>query len=284
MLIGHSAEETLPSSWGTRLVRKAAGGSACAQSVAVLTDPVPGLLLDVALREAAAAGAAAVVLTAGRGETGAHDGPGTRAAAGSAAPDGARADRGEPRPLPATVRALADRGRVALLAADGDLAALVVAVERAAAGDAADALARVSAAAAALPAAAGDPAGAARIAARALGLPVDVREADRTRWAPRRRARTARYGSPRPCAAATRGRRCGRCWPWRRRPRRAAAAETYRCAPAAACWRRSWSHPGSGPPGSRPAAGPWACRWTATTSPCATRPAHPASATRRSNR
>ncbi|MFF8596994.1 PucR family transcriptional regulator [Streptomyces sp. NPDC015220] len=144
-------------------------------SLVVLTAPVPGLLLDVALREAAAAGAAAVVLTAGHGTTDMDGGPGTPAGTGSAATDGPPADRGAPPPLPATVRALAERGRVALLAADGDLAALVVAVERAVAGDAADALARVSAAAAALPGVAGDPAGAAQVAARALGVPVEVR-------------------------------------------------------------------------------------------------------------
>ncbi|MEU0744594.1 helix-turn-helix domain-containing protein [Streptomyces sp. NPDC006134] len=151
---------------GARLeTRRERLAQAPAGSVVVLTAPVPGSLLDVALREAAAAGAAAVVLTEAEG--------GARADARTDAgvdPEGAA-------PLPVTVRALAQRGRVALLAAGGDLAALVVAVERAVAGDAADALARVAEAADGLPGAAGDPVRAARVAARALGVPVEVRAA-----------------------------------------------------------------------------------------------------------
>ncbi|MEU6660283.1 helix-turn-helix domain-containing protein [Streptomyces sp. NPDC046821] len=118
-------------------------------TVAVLLAPLPDHLLDVAVRDAASAGAAALVLT-GR-EAG---------AAGDLA-----------------LRALAERGRIAVLTTDGDLAALVVAVERAVAGDAADALARIDAAARELPAAAGDPEKAAATAARLLGAPVERRAA-----------------------------------------------------------------------------------------------------------
>lgn len=152
----------------TRRERLAAAPRGC---LVLLTAPVPGPLLDVALREAAAAGAAAVVLTEEAGTE-----AGTEAEAGPGAGHGGR-PTGEGGSVPVTVRALAERGRVALLAAGGDLATLVVAVERAVAGDAADALARVADAAAGLPGAAGDPVRAARVASRALGVPVEVREA-----------------------------------------------------------------------------------------------------------
>ncbi|MFE6665527.1 PucR family transcriptional regulator [Streptomyces sp. NPDC057697] len=125
-----------------------------AGTVAVLLAPVPGHLLDVAVRDAAAAGAAALVLT---GVT--------------------EAPHGLPAEVTATARALAERGRVAVLYAEGDLAALAVAVERAVAGSAADALARVAAAAREVTAVAGDPGRVAAAAGRALGLPVELRAA-----------------------------------------------------------------------------------------------------------
>ncbi|MFB8033958.1 PucR family transcriptional regulator [Streptomyces sp. NPDC056004] len=125
-----------------------------AGTVAVLLAPVPGHLLDVAVRDAAAAGAAALVLT---GVT--------------------EAPHGLPAEVTATARALAERGRVAVLYAEGDLAALVVAVERAVAGSAADALARVEAAAREVTAVAGDPGRVAAAAGRALGVPVELRAA-----------------------------------------------------------------------------------------------------------
>ncbi|MFC9622875.1 PucR family transcriptional regulator [Streptomyces sp. NPDC056930] len=125
-----------------------------AGTVAVLLAPVPGHLLDVAVRDAAAAGAAALVLT---GVT--------------------EAPHGLPAEVTATARALAERGRVAVLYADGDLAGLVVAVERAVAGSAADALARVAAAAREVSAVAGAPDRVAAAAARALGVPVELRAA-----------------------------------------------------------------------------------------------------------
>ncbi|MER5983302.1 helix-turn-helix domain-containing protein [Streptomyces sp. NPDC001787] len=115
-------------------------------TVAILLAPVPGLLLDVAVRDAAAAGAAALVLTG---------------------PDEA--------PLSTTVRVLAERGRVAVLHAEGDLAALVIAVHRAAAGDPSDALARIEAAARRLPPMAGDPDRVTATAGRVLGRPVERR-------------------------------------------------------------------------------------------------------------
>ncbi|MFB7552200.1 PucR family transcriptional regulator [Streptomyces sp. NPDC056154] len=123
-------------------------------TIAVLLTPVPGHLLDVAVRDAAAAGAAALVLT-GVTET----------------------PHGLPAEVTATARALAERGRVAVLYAEGDLAALVVAVERAVAGSAADALARVAAAAQEVTTVAGDPDRVAAAAARALGVPVELRTA-----------------------------------------------------------------------------------------------------------
>jgi hypothetical protein len=123
-------------------------------TVAVLLAPVPGHLLDVAVRDAAAAGAAALVLT---GVT--------------------EAPHGLPAEVTATARALAERGRVAVLYAEGDLAALVVAVERAVAGSAADALARVAAAAREVTAVAGDPERVAAAAGRALGATVELRAA-----------------------------------------------------------------------------------------------------------
>ncbi|MCX5499435.1 helix-turn-helix domain-containing protein [Streptomyces sp. NBC_00053] len=125
-----------------------------AGTVAVLLAPVPGHLLDVAVRDAAAAGAAALVLTGV-----------------------AEAPHGLPAEVTATARALAERGRVAVLYAEGDLAALVVAVERTVAGSAADALARVAAAAGEVTAVAGDPDRVAAAAGRALGVPVELRAA-----------------------------------------------------------------------------------------------------------
>ncbi|MFE9859229.1 PucR family transcriptional regulator [Streptomyces sp. NPDC005780] len=125
-----------------------------AGSVAVLLAPVPGHLLDVAVRDAAAAGAAALVLTGL-----------------------AQAPHGLPAAVTATARALAERGRVAVMHTDGDLAALVVAVDRAVAGSAADALARVEAAAREMTAAAGDPRRVVSAATRALGVPVELRAA-----------------------------------------------------------------------------------------------------------
>ncbi|WP_066948368.1 PucR family transcriptional regulator [Microtetraspora fusca] len=105
-----------------------------------------GYRLDVALRDCVAAGAAALVLTCA----------------------------GEP--LAATAAALADRGALAVLSAatspGGDLAGLVVAVERAVAGSAADALARVEAATSAVLRAGGDPERIAAAASRALGVAV----------------------------------------------------------------------------------------------------------------
>lgn len=136
-------------------------------TVAVLLAPVPGHLLDVAVRDAAAAGAAALVLT---GRPGDEDRP-PRRAPDAAVPPSPLA------PAPATVRALAERGRVAVLTCGGDLAALVVAVDRACAGDAADALARVEYAARHLPAAAGDPDRAVAVAERALAVTVARRAA-----------------------------------------------------------------------------------------------------------
>ncbi|MFD0628131.1 hypothetical protein ACFQ2K_41375 [Streptomyces sanglieri] len=67
-----------------------------AGTVAVLLAPVPGHLLDVAVRDAAAAGAAALVLTGV-----------------------AEAPHGLPAEVTATARALAERGRVAVLYAEG---------------------------------------------------------------------------------------------------------------------------------------------------------------------
>ncbi|GGT27325.1 PucR family transcriptional regulator [Nonomuraea spiralis] len=114
-------------------------------SVLVLTGAASrqaaGYRLDVALRDAAAAGAVALVLTA---ET--------------------EVDR--------SAAALAERGGVALLAAGGDLAELVVAIDRAIAGDAADALVRAARAAEAVTHAGGAPERIAEAAGAALGLTV----------------------------------------------------------------------------------------------------------------
>ncbi|MFF9588796.1 PucR family transcriptional regulator [Streptomyces sp. NPDC014646] len=140
---------------GVRLEPRPDGLAALpAGTVAVLLAPLPGHLLDVAVRDAAAAGAAALVLTGV-----------------------ARTPHGLPAEVTATARALAERGRVAVLYAGGDLAALVVAVERAVAGSAADALARVAAAAREVTAVAGDPERVAAAASRALGVPVELRAA-----------------------------------------------------------------------------------------------------------
>ncbi|MFI9627843.1 PucR family transcriptional regulator [Streptomyces sp. NPDC052042] len=140
---------------GVRLEPRPDGLAALpAGTVAVLLAPLPGHLLDVAVRDAAAAGAAALVLT------GVVEAP-----------------HGLPAEVTATARALAERGRVAVLYAGGDLAALVVAVERAVAGSAADALARVATAAREVTAAAGDPRRVAEAASRALGVTVELRAA-----------------------------------------------------------------------------------------------------------
>ncbi|MFI9596890.1 PucR family transcriptional regulator [Nonomuraea sp. NPDC052265] len=117
-------------------------------SVLVLTGAASrqaaGYRLDVALRDAAAAGAVALVLTAAAAES--------------------TVDR--------SAAALAERGGVALLAAGGDLAELVVAIDRAIAGDAAEALVRTARAAEAVTRAGGVPERIAEAAGAALGLPV----------------------------------------------------------------------------------------------------------------
>ncbi|GAA3937090.1 hypothetical protein GCM10023085_18090 [Actinomadura viridis] len=159
-----------------------------AGTVAVLTGPASrraaGHRLDVALRDAAAAGCAGLVLT------------------GGPVPEVAR-----------TARVIAERGRVALLhakvpdvggpasetagaweqepedrtgeqrgnerrgneGAGGDLAALVIALARVIDGDAADALARLGAALDALLRTPADPRGAAAAVGAALGVPVEPR-------------------------------------------------------------------------------------------------------------
>ncbi|NUS07487.1 MAG: helix-turn-helix domain-containing protein, partial [Nonomuraea sp.] len=68
--------------------------------------------------------------------------------------------------------ALADRGGVALLAAGGDLAELVVAIDRSIAGDAADALVRTARAAEAMARAGGVPERIAEAAGAALGIEI----------------------------------------------------------------------------------------------------------------
>lgn len=114
-------------------------------SVLVLTGAASrqaaGYRLDVALRDAAAAGAVALVLTAE-----------------------AEIDR--------STAALAERGGVALFAAGGDLAGLVVGIERAIAGDASDALARTARAAEAVTRAGGVPERIAEQAGAALGIEI----------------------------------------------------------------------------------------------------------------
>lgn len=114
-------------------------------SVLVLTRAAAreaaGYRLDVALRDAAAAGVAALVLTVSA-EVG-------RSAA-----------------------ALAERGGVALLAAEGDLGELVVAIDRAIAGDAADALVRAEQAVKGVLRASGAPERIAEEASAALGVGV----------------------------------------------------------------------------------------------------------------
>ncbi|MEU7002299.1 helix-turn-helix domain-containing protein [Nonomuraea sp. NPDC046570] len=100
-----------------------------------------GYRLDVALRDAAAAGVAALVLTA-------------------------------PAEIGRSAAALAERGGVALLAAEGDLAALVVAIDRAIAGDASDALVRATEAAEGVLRAGGVPERIAQEASAALGVEV----------------------------------------------------------------------------------------------------------------
>ncbi|MER5323363.1 PucR family transcriptional regulator [Streptosporangium roseum] len=115
-------------------------------SMIVLTGAVTrqaaGYRLDVAIRDAAAASAAALVFTS-------FDGP-----------------------LPVTATALADRGALALLAFTGDLAELAVAAERVLSGSAADALVRAEAATASVLRAGGDPDRIAATAADSLGVPV----------------------------------------------------------------------------------------------------------------
>ncbi|MEU8325600.1 helix-turn-helix domain-containing protein [Nonomuraea sp. NPDC048881] len=124
-------------------------------SVLVLTGAASrqaaGYRLDVALRDAAAAGAVALVLTAEAGQ--------------ALEVLEAAVDR--------SAAALAERGGVALLAAaGGDLAELVVAVDRAIAGDAAEALVRTARAAEAVAGAGGVPERIAEAAGAALGRPV----------------------------------------------------------------------------------------------------------------
>ncbi|MFI6585153.1 PucR family transcriptional regulator [Embleya sp. NPDC050493] len=128
----------------TRADRLAHAPAGC---LLVLATPLSGYRLDVAVRDLAAAGAAGLVLTA-------------------VPPDA---------PVPATARELADRGGVAILHTEGDLAALILAVDRAVRGGAADALARVDAAAREMPSVAGDPERVARAASRVLGIPVELR-------------------------------------------------------------------------------------------------------------
>ncbi|GAA3115483.1 PucR family transcriptional regulator [Streptosporangium carneum] len=106
------------------------------------TRRTAGYRLDVAIRDAAAASAAALVLTSFEG------------------------------PPPVTATALAERGGVSLLAFDGDLAELVVALERALSGSAADALVRAEAATSSVLRAGGDPDRIAAAVSRSLGVPV----------------------------------------------------------------------------------------------------------------
>ncbi|MFC9972392.1 PucR family transcriptional regulator [Spirillospora sp. NPDC127200] len=136
---------------GVRLVEDLTALSAVPEgAVAVLTAPAArratGYRLDVALRDAAAAGAAALVLTA----------------------------PAEAPPVPGTARVIAERGGTALLhAAPGpELAAFVTALARAVDGDAADALARQTAAIDAVLDAAGDPDRVLAAASAALGVPL----------------------------------------------------------------------------------------------------------------
>ncbi|MFF4195716.1 PucR family transcriptional regulator [Nonomuraea sp. NPDC001831] len=124
-------------------------------SVLVLTvaasRQAAGYRLDVALRDAAAAGAVALVLTA----------------------ESAQALEALEAAVDRSAAALAERGGVALLAAaGGDLAELVVAVDRAIAGDAAEALVRTARAAEAVAGAGGVPERIAEAAGAALGRPV----------------------------------------------------------------------------------------------------------------
>ncbi|WP_406316210.1 helix-turn-helix domain-containing protein [Streptosporangium sp. NBC_01639] len=109
---------------------------------AAATRQAAGYRLDVAIRDAAAASAAALVLTS-------FDGP-----------------------LPVTATALAERGALALLTYTGDLAGLAVAAERALSGPAADALVRAEEATSSILRAGGDPDLIAAAASRSLGVPV----------------------------------------------------------------------------------------------------------------
>ncbi|SEL73239.1 hypothetical protein SAMN05660976_03249 [Nonomuraea pusilla] len=111
-------------------------------SIVVLTRAASvqatGYRLDVALRDAAAAGAAALVLT---GDLGDRDPLGGAGAGGASRPAAAGLVAGVAR----SAAALAERGGVTLALAHGaDLAGLVAGLERAVAGDASDALARAA--------------------------------------------------------------------------------------------------------------------------------------------
>ncbi|MEV4220052.1 helix-turn-helix domain-containing protein [Nonomuraea sp. NPDC049725] len=124
-----------------------------AGSIAVLTAAASreagSYRLDVALRDAAAARAAALVLTG---------------------PDVAEAGR--------SAATLAERSGIGVYAAGGDLAALVVGLERAVAGDASDALARTVTAVRAILRAGGTPERIAEAATGALGVPLPEEGAD----------------------------------------------------------------------------------------------------------
>ncbi|WP_231618950.1 PucR family transcriptional regulator [Nonomuraea sp. SBT364] len=105
--------------------------------------------LDVTLRDAAAARAAALILT------------GPALPGGGAGPEVGR-----------SAAALAERSGIGVYAAGGDLAGLVVGLERAVAGDASDALARTATAVRAVLRAGGSPGRIAEAATTALGVPV----------------------------------------------------------------------------------------------------------------
>nr|WP_055503373.1 helix-turn-helix domain-containing protein [Nonomuraea pusilla] len=139
-------------------------------SIVVLTRAASvqatGYRLDVALRDAAAAGAAALVLT---GDLGDRDPLGGAGAGGASRPAAAGLVAGVAR----SAAALAERGGVTLALAHGaDLAGLVAGLERAVAGDASDALARAARATERVLGAGGVPERIAREAGAALGVEV----------------------------------------------------------------------------------------------------------------
>ncbi|MFI6316318.1 PucR family transcriptional regulator [Nonomuraea sp. NPDC050556] len=116
-------------------------------SVLVLTracsSTAAGYRLEVALRDAAAAGATSLVLTA-------------------------------PVVIGRAARELAERVGVSLLEEDGDLAELVVSIERSLAGDASDALARATRAVRGIGRAGGVPERIASLVGEAMGVPVSA--------------------------------------------------------------------------------------------------------------